>query len=71
MTTADATLKAYAEIGMRAGFSFMIRDRNILTYDDDAKVLATLPEAVRAWIAPKLNAASSASRRTHGVLQRA
>jgi cytosine/adenosine deaminase-related metal-dependent hydrolase len=58
MTTADATLKAYAEIGMRAGFSFMIRDRNILTYDDDANVLATLPEAVRAWIAPKLNAAA-------------
>lgn len=47
MTAADATLEAYAEIGMRAGFSFMIRDRNILTYDDDANVLATLPEAVR------------------------
>ncbi|MGO7932220.1 cytosine deaminase, partial [Rhizobium ruizarguesonis] len=47
MAMADATLKAYTDIGMRAGFSFMIRDRNILTYDEDAKALATLPEAVR------------------------
>ncbi|MGO7697092.1 cytosine deaminase, partial [Rhizobium leguminosarum] len=31
MATADATLKAYTDIGMRACFSFMIRDRNILT----------------------------------------
>jgi cytosine/adenosine deaminase-related metal-dependent hydrolase len=56
MATADATLKAYTDIGMRAGFSFMIRDRNILTYDEDAKVLAALPEALRSWIAPKLDA---------------
>jgi cytosine/adenosine deaminase-related metal-dependent hydrolase len=58
MATADATLKAYTDIGMRAGFSFMIRDRNILTYDEDAKALATLPEAVRNWIAPKLDASN-------------
>jgi cytosine/adenosine deaminase-related metal-dependent hydrolase len=58
MVTANATLEAYSEIGMRAGFSFMIRDRNILTYDEDAKVLAALPEAVRSWIAPKLDASN-------------
>ncbi|WP_027686755.1 amidohydrolase family protein [Rhizobium leguminosarum] len=58
MATANATLEAYIEIGMRAGFSFMIRDRNILTYDEDAKVLATLPDTVRSWIAPKLHASN-------------
>ncbi|PYE32230.1 MULTISPECIES: amidohydrolase family protein [unclassified Rhizobium] len=58
MATADATLSAYGEIGMRAGFCFMIRDRNILGYDDDAEVLAGLPTDVRDWIAPKLAAAA-------------
>ncbi|QYA03647.1 amidohydrolase family protein [Rhizobium sp. B21/90] len=58
MAAANATLNAYGEIGMRAGFSFMIRDRNILTYDDDAKVLAALPDTVRSWIAPRLAASN-------------
>ena len=58
MATADATLEAYSEIGMRAGFSFMIRDRNILTYEEDAKVLAALPEALRRWISPRLEASN-------------
>lgn len=58
MATANATLEAYGEIGMRAGFSFMIRDRNILTYDDDATFLASLPEGLRTWIAPKLEASN-------------
>jgi cytosine/adenosine deaminase-related metal-dependent hydrolase len=50
-------LGAYREIGMRAGFSFMVRDRNLLAYDADETILAGLPEATRAWIAPKLAAA--------------
>ncbi|WP_337270895.1 amidohydrolase family protein [Oryzifoliimicrobium ureilyticus] len=58
MATANATLGAYREIGMRAGFSFMIRDRNLLTYDEDAKVLAALPDSVRGWIAPRLDASN-------------
>lgn len=53
----DPVLDAYCEIGMRAGFSFMMRDRNVLSYRDDADVLATLPEAMRAWLAPRISAA--------------
>ncbi|SON53923.1 8-oxoguanine deaminase [Hartmannibacter diazotrophicus] len=52
-------LGAYDEIGMRAGYSFMMRDQNILAYEDDAKVLAALPEKVRDWLAPKLGAAAT------------
>lgn len=58
MATADATLEAYGEIGMRAGFCFMVRDRNILTYDADADVLAGVPERVLRWMEPKLAAAA-------------
>ena len=54
---ADAILGAYGEIGMRAGFSFMIRDRNILGYGPDAEILAALPAKARDWIAPQLRAA--------------
>lgn len=58
MTKATETLDAYGEVGMRAGFCFMIRDRNILAYEDDAGVIDALPEAVRPWIAAKLAAAA-------------
>ena len=54
MATADETLEAYGEIGMRAGFCFMIRDRNVLAYENDAEVLAALPEPARGWMAGKL-----------------
>lgn len=52
--TTDAILGAYDEIGMRVSYSFMMRDRNILSYEDDAKVLAALPDKLRDWIAPQL-----------------
>jgi cytosine/adenosine deaminase-related metal-dependent hydrolase len=55
---ADAILGAYSEIGMRAGFCFMIRDRNILGYGADAQILAELPERARDWIEPQLKAAA-------------
>jgi 5-methylthioadenosine/S-adenosylhomocysteine deaminase len=55
--TTDAVLSAYGEIGMRAGYSFMMRDRNILGYESDAAILAELPETVRDWIAPQLRSA--------------
>ncbi|MGX5777123.1 amidohydrolase family protein [Methylorubrum zatmanii] len=55
--SAEAVLGAYREIGMRAGFSFMVRDRNLLAYDADETILAGLPAQTRAWIAPKLAAA--------------
>lgn len=51
---ADDVLDAYRDIGMRVGFSFMMRDRNVLTYTDDAEVLATLPPPLRDWLQPRL-----------------
>lgn len=53
-STTDAVLGAYQEIGMRVGYSFMMRDRNILTYAPDAEVLAKLPSEIRNWIEPQL-----------------
>lgn len=55
--TTDAILGAYGEIGMRTGCSFMMRDRNLLTYEDDAAVLAAMPPEIAAWLAPQLSAA--------------
>lgn len=55
----DETLHAYGEIGMRVGFSFMMRDQNVLTYEDDAKALAALPARVRDWLTPRLAAAQT------------
>lgn len=52
--TTGEVLGAYAEIGMRAGYSFMIRDQHILAYEDDAEVLAALPPAVAEWLRPGL-----------------
>lgn len=58
MAQATAILGAYSDIGMRAGFSFMIRDRNILGYGSDADILAQLPLSSRTWIEPQLKAAA-------------
>lgn len=60
--TTGAILDAYDEIGMRVSYSFMMRDRNVLSYEDDAKVLATLPDDLRDWIAPQLSAAATPTR---------
>ncbi|PHR17112.1 MAG: cytosine deaminase [Hoeflea sp.] len=58
----DEIVSAYGEIGMRSGYCFMIRDQNILSYEDDAKVLAALPEEVRNWLAPSMQAAQTPTR---------
>jgi 5-methylthioadenosine/S-adenosylhomocysteine deaminase len=55
--TTDEVVGAYGEIGMRVGFSFMIRDQNLLAYEDDANVLAQLPMAVADWLRPRLTTA--------------
>jgi len=47
--TADAVLDAYDEIGMRAAFSWMIRDRNVLAYELDAEVLGRAPADLAEW----------------------
>lgn len=53
----EEIISAYGEIGMRSGYCFMIRDQNILSYEDDARVLETLPAEVREWLAPSMQAA--------------
>jgi len=60
--TTEEVLSAYTDIGMRVGYSFMMRDRNVLAYEDDATVLATLPEPVRGWISPQLATAATPTR---------
>jgi 5-methylthioadenosine/S-adenosylhomocysteine deaminase len=60
--TTDAILSAYDEIGMRVSYSFMMRDRNVLSYDDDTNLLAALPDDLSDWIAPQLAAAATPTR---------
>ena len=50
-------ISAYGEIGMRCGYCFMIRDQNLLSYEDDSKVLEALPAEVSEWLAPSMQAA--------------
>jgi 5-methylthioadenosine/S-adenosylhomocysteine deaminase len=54
---ADDVLGAYGEIGMRAGFCFMIRDQHILGYGDDAEILAQLPATEAGLLKAQLDAA--------------
>lgn len=44
----DAIIGAYAEIGMRASYSFALRDQNRMIYEADEVFVASLPEALRA-----------------------
>ncbi len=52
---ADAVLAAYGEAGMRVGYSAMLRDQNILSYDGDQAVLDAMPEDARAWFEARLH----------------
>ena len=47
----NAIMRAYAEIGMRASFSFMWRDRNRIVYGADDAFLATLPKPLAEQLA--------------------
>ncbi len=47
----DAIMRAYAQIGMRASFSFMWRDRNRVVYGADDAFLAKLPAPLREQLA--------------------
>jgi cytosine/adenosine deaminase-related metal-dependent hydrolase len=58
MQMAEDTIGAYGEIGMRMGYCFMIRDRNILSYEPDAEMLGRLPAPLRDWLAPQLAGAA-------------
>lgn len=61
-TATGQILGAYDEIGMRVSYSFMMRDRNVLSYDSDDAVLEALPPNLRDWIAPQLSATATPTR---------
>jgi len=54
-TGADEVLRAYADIGMRASYAYMLRDQNRLVYEDDEAFLRRLPrdlaEPLARWFA--------------------
>lgn len=54
--TTDAVLEAYGDIGMRAGYSFMMRDQNVMAYGSDADFLAKLDGPLREWLNGQLAA---------------
>ncbi|MDQ0394974.1 amidohydrolase family protein [Labrys monachus] len=54
--TADEVITSYRDIGMRVSWSFMIRDRNQLTYEDDATFLAGLPDDLAAHVRAEIAA---------------
>lgn len=47
LARAEAILGAYAEIGMRASYSFALRDQNRMIYAADEAFVASLPEPLR------------------------
>lgn len=53
---AEAILGAYAEIGMRASYSFALRDQNRMIYAADEEFIAMLPAGLRAPVAAYLAA---------------
>lgn len=44
----DAIISAYTEVGMRASYSFALRDQNRMIYEADEVFVAALPQALRA-----------------------
>ena len=48
LQTADAIIGAYTELGMRASYSFAMRDQNRMIYAADEDFVALLPEALKA-----------------------
>lgn len=48
LARAEAILGAYAEIGMRASYSFALRDQNRMIYAADEDFVASLPDPLRA-----------------------
>ena len=55
LARADAIIGAYTEIGMRASYSFALRDQNRMIYDADETFVASLPASLRAPAAAYLS----------------
>jgi cytosine/adenosine deaminase-related metal-dependent hydrolase len=51
LATAESVIGAYREIGMRASYSFAMRDQNRLVYEADEAFLARVPAEVRPPLA--------------------
>ena len=53
-SASSAVLKAYRSIGMRASYSYAVREQNRLVYEDDAKFCASLPSDIGGPLAVHL-----------------
>ncbi|MBB3770392.1 cytosine/adenosine deaminase-related metal-dependent hydrolase [Angulomicrobium tetraedrale] len=51
LATAERVIGAYGEIGMRASYSFALRDQNRLVYEADEAFLARIPPELRPGLA--------------------
>ncbi|NDL65149.1 amidohydrolase family protein [Acerihabitans arboris] len=51
---AGAVLAAYREIGMRASYSFAVREQNLLVYDADEQFVARVPADIQPQLAAHL-----------------
>lgn len=54
LARADAIIGAYTELGMRASYSFALRDQNRIIYAADEAFVASLPSALRAPVSDYL-----------------
>ncbi len=54
--TSNAVLDAYGEVGMRAGYSFMMRNQNVMGYQSDASFVAGLGGSLSEWAKGQLAA---------------
>ena len=55
LNRAEAIIGSYTEIGMRASYSFALRDQNRMIYDADEVFVASLPAALRGPAAAYLS----------------
>ena len=55
LARAETIIEAYTEIGMRASYSFALRDQNRMIYDADEAFVASLPAALRGPAAAYLS----------------
>ena len=55
LARADAIINAYVELGMRASYSFAMRDQNRMIYAADEEFVASLPAQLRAPMAAYLS----------------
>jgi len=55
LARADAIIKAYGELGMRASYSFALRDQNRMIYAADEEFIASLQRALQAPVSDYLS----------------